>query len=440
QACGAPDYIISKKDIPVGFIEAKDLKLGIDHKKNKPQFDRYRNALSNLIITDYLNFEFYRDGELTTKISLGYILGNEIAPQEENFALFTNLIKDFSEEVSQNIKNSERLAEMMANKAKLISDIIYKTLNYQEEHELHSDLMSQKQAFHDMLIHDIDNHTFADLYAQTIAYGLFVARYHDPTLPTFSRLEAANLIPKSNPFLRKLFQHIAGFDLDENLKIFVDDLIEIFKASDVLSIMRNFGKSTRQEDPVIHFYETFLGKYNPALRKARGVWYTPQPVVNFIVRAVDELLKTEFNLPMGLADASKLTKKVELHGKKVDKTYHKVQVLDPATGTGTFLAETIRYIYDENFRNINEGAWNSYVEKDLIPRMNGFELLMASYSMAHLKLDMLLSETGYETNSDQRFNVFLTNSLEEHHQDTGTLFASWLSDESNMANQIKKDT
>ncbi len=440
QACGAPDYIISKKDIPVGFIEAKDLKLGIDHKKNKPQFDRYRNALSNLIITDYLNFEFYRDGELTTKISLGYILGNEIAPQEENFALFTNLIKDFSEEVSQNIKNSERLAEMMANKAKLISDIIYKTLNYQEEHELHSDLMSQKQAFHDMLIHDIDNHTFADLYAQTIAYGLFVARYHDPTLPTFSRLEAANLIPKSNPFLRKLFQHIAGFDLDENLKIFVDDLIEIFKASDVLSIMRNFGKSTRQEDPVIHFYETFLGKYNPALRKARGVWYTPQPVVNFMVRAVDDLLKTEFNLPMGLADASKLTKKVELHGKKVDKTYHKVQVLDPATGTGTFLAETIRYIYDENFRNINEGAWNSYVEKDLIPRMNGFELLMASYSMAHLKLDMLLSETGYETNSDQRFNVFLTNSLEEHHQDTGTLFASWLSDESNMANQIKKDT
>lgn len=440
QACGAPDYIISKKDIPVGFIEAKDLKLGIDHKKNKPQFDRYRNALSNLIITDYLNFEFYRDGELTTKISLGDILGNEIAPQEENFALFTNLIKDFSEEVSQNIKNSERLAEMMANKAKLISDIIYKTLNYQEEHELHSDLMSQKQAFHDMLIHDIDNHTFADLYAQTIAYGLFVARYHDPTLPTFSRLEAANLIPKSNPFLRKLFQHIAGFDLDENLKIFVDDLIEIFKASDVLSIMRNFGKSTRQEDPVIHFYETFLGKYNPALRKARGVWYTPQPVVNFIVRAVDDLLKTEFNLPMGLADASKLTKKVEVNGKKVDKTYHKVQVLDPATGTGTFLAETIRYIYDENFRNINEGAWNNYVEKDLIPRMNGFELLMASYSMAHLKLDMLLSETGYETNSDQRFNVFLTNSLEEHHQDTGTLFASWLSDESNMANQIKKDT
>ena len=324
QACGAPDYIISKKDIPVGFIEAKDLKLGIDHKKNKPQFDRYRNALSNLIITDYLNFEFYRDGELTTKISLGYILGNEIALQEENFALFTNLIKNFSEEVSQNIKNSERLAEMMANKAKLISDIIYKTLNYQEEHELHSDLMSQKQAFHDMLIHDIDNHTFADLYAQTIAYGLFVARYHDPTLPTFSRLEAANLIPKSNPFLRKLFQHIAGFDLDENLKIFVDDLIEIFKASDVLSIMRNFGKSTRQEDPVIHFYETFLGKYNPALRKARGVWYTPQPVVNFIVRAVDDLLKTEFNLPMGLADASKLTKKVEVNGKKVDKTYHKV--------------------------------------------------------------------------------------------------------------------
>ena len=204
--------------------------------------------------------------------------------------------------------------------------------------------------------------------------------------------------------------------------------------------MKNFGKSTRQEDPVIHFYETFLGKYNPKLRKSRGVWYTPQPVVQFIVRAVDDLLKSEFGLPQGLADTSKIKSKVDFHGKKVDKEFHRVQVLDPATGTGTFLAETIKHIYEENFKNINEGIWPQYVEKDLIPRINGFELLMASYSMAHLKLDMLLSETGYQTNQDQRFNIFLTNSLEEHHKDTGTLFASWLSDESTLANQIKRDT
>lgn len=259
-------------------------------------------------------------------------------------------------------------------------------------------------------------------------------------MPTFDRIEAANLIPKSNPFLRKLFQHIAGFDLDIRLKWIVEELVQIFLASDVKDIMKNFGKSTRQEDPVIHFYRTFLGKYNPKLRKSRGVWYTPQPVVQFIVRAVDDLLKSEFGLSQGLADTSKIKSKVDFHGKKVDKEFHRVQVLDPATGTGTFLAETIKHIYEENFKNINEGIWPQYVEKDLIPRINGFELLMASYSMAHLKLDMLLSETGYETNQDQRFNIFLTNSLEEHHKDTGTLFASWLSDESTLANQIKRDT
>lgn len=440
QTCGAPDYIISRKEIPIGYIEAKDLKLGIDHKNNKAQYDRYRNALENLIITDYLHFEFYRNGEKKTSVSLGDVMFNEIVPHTNNFEMFVSLIKDFGQEVSQTIKNSEKLAEMMANKALLMANVIHNALDDDDANGLNSELVQQREAFREMLIHDIDNQLFSDLYAQTIAYGLFVARYHDPTLPTFSRIEAANLIPKSNPFLRKLFQHIAGFDLDKRLDWIVDDLVNIFLASDVKDIMKNFGKSTRQEDPVIHFYETFLGKYNPALRKSRGVWYTPQPVVNFIVRAVDELLKTEFSLPLGLADTTKIKAKADFHGKKVDKEFHKVQVLDPATGTGTFLAETIRYIYEENFKNFNEGAWNNYVEKDLIPRINGFELLMASYSMAHLKLDMLLSETGYETNSDRRFNIFLTNSLEEHHKDTGTLFANWLSNESTLANQIKRDT
>lgn len=365
---------------------------------------------------------------------------NEIVPHEKNFETFIHLIKDFGQEVSQTIKNSEKLAEMMANKALLMADVIHNALDEDDLVEKNTELVQQRTAFKDMLIHDIDNQLFSDLYSQTIAYGLFVARYHDPTLPTFDRIEAANLIPKSNPFLRKLFQHIAGFDLDIRLKWIVEELVQIFLASDVKDIMKNFGKSTRQEDPVIHFYETFLGKYNPKLRKSRGVWYTPQPVVQFIVRAVDDLLKSEFGLSQGLADTSKIKSKVDFHGKKVDKEFHRVQVLDPATGTGTFLAETIKHIYEENFKNINEGIWPQYVEKDLIPRINGFELLMASYSMAHLKLDMLLSETGYETNQDQRFNIFLTNSLEEHHKDTGTLFASWLSDESTLANQIKRDT
>jgi predicted helicase len=192
------------------------------------------------------------------------------------------------------------------------------------------------------------------------------------------------------------------------------------------------------EDPIIHFYETFLSEYDPKLRKSRGVWYTPQPVVDFIVRAVDDILKTEFNLPQGLADTSKTTIKVDLQGKKVNHEVHKVQILDPATGTGTFLAEVVKHIHHK-FEG-QQGIWSSYVETHLLPRLNGFELLMASYAMAHLKLDLLLKETGYKPTKDQRFKVFLTNSLEEHHPATGTLWSNWLSTEANEANHIKRDT
>ena len=190
-----------------------------------------------------------------------------------------------------------------------------------------------------------------------------------------------------------------------------------------------------------------MSEYDPKLRKARGVWYTPQPVVNFIVRAVDDILKTEFDLPQGLAETSKTTIKVDSQTpdkrsvsgyKQMELEVHKVQILDPATGTGTFLAETIKHIH-KKFEG-QQGIWSNYVETHLLPRLNGFELLMASYAMAHLKLDLLLTETGFKPTSNQRFRVYLTNSLEEHHQDTGTLFANWLSTEANEANHIKRDT
>ncbi|PKP14530.1 MAG: DNA methyltransferase, partial [Bacteroidetes bacterium HGW-Bacteroidetes-23] len=189
----------------------------------------------------------------------------------------------------------------------------------------------------------------------------------------------------------------------------------------VKHILTSIGKNSAQHDPIIHFYETFLTEYNPALRKSRGVWYTPKPVVSFMVRAVDDILKTHFGLSDGLADTSKTTiktmqrvlvnkKEKRFEDKLVEKEVHRVQLLDPATGTGTFLAEVIRYIYQNNFEGM-QGIWNNYVENDLIPRLNGFELMMASYAIAHLKLDLLLTETGYtpqDTKKDQRFKVFLT--------------------------------
>jgi predicted helicase len=446
--CGAPDYVLTRKDVPIGYIEAKDIGVDLKDKKLKEQFDRYKSGLTNLIFTDYMDFHFYKDGEFITKIAIAEIENGTIKPLPENFDQFTHLIQNFAVTVSQTIKSPTKLAQMMAGKAKLMADVIEKSLNYDDQQGVRSSIKSQMLSFQQMLIHDIDNKSFADIYSQTIAYGMFAARYHDPTLPTFSRQEASQLIPKSNPFLRKLFQDIAGYDLDTRLDWIVEELVTIFLASDVAHIMKNFGKSTKQEDPVVHFYETFLGEYNPALRKARGVWYTPQPVVNFIVRAVDDILKTEFNLPQGLADTSKikikkkavtqtLGKNAKIKEVETEIEVHKVQILDPATGTGTFLAEVVRHIH-KKFEG-QQGIWSKYVTNDLIPRLNGFELLMASYAMAHLKMDMLLTETGYKPTDDQRFRIFLTNSLEEAHPDTATLFSSWLSDEADQANAIKRD-
>ncbi len=448
--CGAPDYILTKATIPIGYIEAKDIGKALDSKDYKEQFDRYRNSLDNLIITDYLEFRFYRDGLPVTAIRLAGIAGNTLMAKPENFAAFTSLITDFAGYKGQTITSPSKLAKMMAGKARLLAIVIEKALTSDEQSEADSTLKEQMLAFKSILIHEIEPRQFADIYAQTIAYGMFAARLHDDTLDTFTRQEAAQLIPQSNPFLRKLFQYIAGYDLDDRIVWIVDSLADIFRATDVRALLTNFGKATRQTDPIIHFYETFLAEYDPKLRKSRGVWYTPEPVVDFIVRAVDDILKADFNLPLGLADNSKTTIQVEmpvLKGKgktkytqsqKFDKEVHKVQILDPATGTGTFLAATIKHIH-RKFKG-QQGLWSQYVEDDLIPRINGFEILMASYAMAHLKLDLLLKETGYQPAKQPRLNIYLTNSLEESHPDTGTLFASWLAKESNEANHIKRDT
>jgi hypothetical protein len=454
QSCGAPDYILTKNDIPVGYIEAKDIGdsdlAGLKKNGNKEQFDRYKASLNNLFFTDYLDFHLYRDGEFVTKIAIAELTSKGISALPQNFSTYEILIKNFSLHIGQTIRSSKKLAQMMAGKARLLSDIIENALTSDEERHENSSLKDQMTAFASILIHDITPKGFADVYAQTIAYGMFAARLHDPTLPTFSRQEAAELIPKSNPFLRKLFGYIAGPDIDDRIKWVVDSLVEIFLACNVEEILKNYGKTTKMEDPIIHFYETFLSEYDPALRKTRGVWYTPAPVVNFIVRAVDDILKTEFDLPRGLADTSKTKIKVKKQTKvtadrrskikeiEVEEEVHKVQILDPATGTGTFLAEVVKHIH-KKFEG-QQGIWSNYVATHLLPRLNGFELLMASYAMAHLQMDLLLTETGYKPTNDQRFRIYLTNSLEESHPDTGTLFASWLSSEANEANYIKRDT
>lgn len=449
-ACGAPDYILTRNDLPIGYIEAKDINVDLHHKTLQEQFARYKSALDNLIITDYLQFEFYRDGERIAHIRLANFFMGQMEIYHEEFEKFTQLIQTFVQYQGQKINSPSVLAEMMANKARMMADVIEKALEQDAKSDGISELESYLEGFREHLLHDLTEKNFADLYAQTLAYGMFAARLHDDTPETFSRHEAARLLPKSNPFLRALFQKLGEENLDTRIVWIVDALADIFRVADVPKILKDFGKNKLTDDPFIHFYETFLEKYDPKIREENGVWYTPQPAVQFIVKAIDQALKTHLSIKEGLRDSSKTTISIETAGGgkntktgrkmiKVDKEIHRVQILDPATGTGTFLAEIVRHIYAQFGKQ--KGLWQNYVPTDLIPRLNGFELMMASYAMAHLKLDLILQETDFRLpeNSKQRLNVFLTDTLEEHHPDTNTLFAQWLSNEANSANAIKRD-
>lgn len=448
EKCGAPDFVITdKNNIPRGYIEAKDITAGIlDKPENQAQIKKYFDGELgyNFIHTDNLEFRFYRDGEKVDTVIIGKLEDGNIHEFPENFAKLEQLLQNFLTFHGQTINSSKKLSKLMAGKARIIRDMILGAL--EDSENCTSELRGQYETFRKVLMHDMEVQDFADVYAQTITYGLFAARLHDPTLPTFDRDEAARLLPKSNPFLRKFFQTLRD-DIDPRIEWIVDDLIEVFKACDVKKLLETYGKSTRRHDPIVHFYEDFLADYDPKLRKARGVWYTPEPVVDFIVRGVDEILKTEFGLADGLADKSKITikAKTQTHDartkegvKMTEKEVHRVQVLDPATGTGTFLAQVIKQVHS-HYENM-PALWSKYAKKDLIPRIHGFEIMMASYSMAHMKLDLLLRDLGHEMQDDERLGVYLTNSLEEAHPDSDNLFSRWLAEEANAANSIKKDT
>lgn len=214
--CGNPDYVVTQKKVPIGYIEAKDIGKDLNHKQYKEQFNRYRKALDNLIITDYIWFQFYENGELTAEIRLGEYseTAKQVAADEEQFKKFSNLIQDFASKITQSIKSPIKLAELMAGKARLLENILEEALTADINNDINSTLTGQHDSFKKMLIHDLEPKAFADLYAQTLAYGLFAARYHDPTLPTFDRDEAARLIPQNNPLLRNLFQSVAGYNID----------------------------------------------------------------------------------------------------------------------------------------------------------------------------------------------------------------------------------
>jgi predicted helicase len=416
---GAPDYILTRGSVPLGYVEAKDVGVDLRRTERTDQLKRYKAALPNLILTDYLEFRHFVDGEHRGTVRIAEEDSDgKLRVDKAGVVETERLLRSFLATVVSSVGTPQELAERMAARAREIRDLIVRTFEGEgEKGQLHQQL----SAFRKTLIPDLQRKAFADMYAQTIAYGLFAARTTTDNSDTFSRKTAGWDLPRTNPFLRNLFNEIAGPGLDERVAWIVDDLAELLRRADMAAILEDFGHKTRQEDPVVHFYETFLAAYDPKMRESRGVYYTPEPVVSYIVRSVDAVLKEKFGRPLGLADPNAL-------------------ILDPATGTATFLYYVIRHIYEELQKQGQLGAWSSYVRESLLPRIFGFELLMAPYTVAHMKLGILLGELGYDVEGDERLRVYLTNTLEEGFHPEETIgFAEYITQEADAAARVKKD-
>lgn len=354
------------------------------------------------------------------------------------------------------ITTSKQLSERLAELARATRDRIRTALAIETEAGPLTNLM---KAFQTALVHDLNEGGFADMYAQTIAYGLLSARITDPARRTADDL-AAHM--RTNPFLKELletFLHVGGrrgkvggpgIDFDE---LGVSDVVDLLDEANMEAVVRDFGDRNPQEDPVIHFYEHFLAAYDKNEKVSRGVFYTPRPVVSYIVRSVDDLLRTEFDLTDGLADTTTWGVMAERHKdlkipEGASPTQAFVQILDPATGTGTFLVEVIELIHRtmvEKWKAQGHGEegirtrWNDYVPKELLPRLHGYELLMAPYAIAHLKIGLKLFETGYRFESDERARVYLTNALEPAGSTQLTLdFLPALAHEAEAVSEIKQ--
>lgn len=424
---GIPDFTVRRRELLVGYLEAKDVGLDLDQIEKSEQLQRYIEAFPNLVLTNYLEFRWYVNGKRRQKEILADRTENKL--QIRATEKIAALLDQFINYTGEIISSPEDLARQMARLTKAIR---LATTTALEGERKDGELHQLKQGFSEVLLPDLNDADFADMYAQTISYGLFAARVghaQNPGGEPFTRRTAGTYIPATNPFLKRLFNTIVETDAVSQIDWAIDDLVQLLSQVDMGSILENFGQRTRQEDPVVHFYETFLAAYNAALRKSRGVYYTPEPVVSFIVRSVDAILKDRFDLPLGLADNAKdpVTQKP------------KVQILDPATGTGTFLYEVVKQIY----RNLEEigmaNQWDSYVRDNLLNRLFGFELLMAPYAIAHLKLGLVLQELGYQFQGKQRLGIYLTNTLDEALKKSEILFGQFVAQEANEASTVKRD-
>ena len=426
--CGAPDFVVIRSGVPIGYIECKDVRTNLDRAETSEQIMRYRAGLSNLVLTDYLEFRRYADGELRETARLGRVDGQGgIIAERDGARVVGALLDAFLGADPPTIADPRELARRMASKARLLRDGIGRILRQEGRSGPLRDMLG---AYREVLIAGLSDEAFADLQAQTAAYGLFAARcLQGEGGQPFTRQSAA--FADTTPFLRDVFGRIAGPGIDPRIAWAVDDLALLLERADMASILADFGGRTRREDPVVHFYEDFLAAYDPQLREVRGVYYTPEPVVSWIVASVDRLLRDRFGLAGGLAE----TMTAGDEGRPV-------LILDPAAGTGTFLREAIARIRRTIEGRGLGGAWPDYVQNHLLPRLFGFELLMAPYAICHLKLALEIGGTdaGFRMPEGQRLGVYLTNTLEEpHERATGALFAHEIAQEASSADSVKRD-
>ena len=447
----APDFDVKIKRgnsaLPIGKIETKDVSspsrlssIEADSKRSTPktrdgrQLKRYLAAFSNLILTDYIEFRWYKDGELQQTQSLGTVSGTNLVTSPGGVTAVENLLTDYLAQAPQRVTSSRALAVKLAALAGIIRDVLNHALETKSASDATTGL---RRAFGETLVPDLTDSQFADMFAQTLAYGLFAARVQHVGDRKFTRHNASGFVPKSNPFLRGLFTHLTSGALDDEPYVrVVDDIAQLLADSNMEKILRRFGQEKR--DPIVHFYETFLKYYDPTVRDLRGVYYTPLPVVDFIIRSVDAVLKESFGLSDGIGDTSRTA-----------SGEHKVMLLDPATGTGTFLYSAIALIRDRFIKH-NQGAlWPSYVTDHILPRFFGFELMVAPYVIAHLKLALQLAghdlpdsdreDFAYDLEAGERIGVYLTNALDPGEAHTTLSMGKFISDEANAASAVKTE-
>lgn len=420
---GNPDFQIwdSAQHI-TGYIEAKLPTADLDQVERSEQLTRYRSAFPNLILTNFLEFRLYRDGKLIDKVMLGRpLIFNEarLAPPAENTTEFAELLNKFMSFSIPKISTAKALAIELAKRTKFLRDDIIKEELAVEATAKTGNLYGFYTAFKEYLIHSLTVEEFADLYAQTVTYGLFAARMRADG--DFNRTQAVELIPHSIGVLHDVFRFISSADLPDTLKPLINDISEVLNAADPKKIMHKYYQEGKGRDPVIHFYETFLTEYDPATRERRGVYYTPEPVVKFIVKSVHHILKDVFGKVDGLADPS-------------------VTVLDPAGGTLTFLAEAAKVAVEEFTGKYGDGGKAGLIKDHILRDFYAFELMMAPYAIGHLKMGFLLEELGYKLTEDDRFKMYLTNTLEmDELPETKIPGVAGLSKESHLATEVKKN-